>query len=50
MFYTASNESLKKKWSDLLGWECIQTRQKQTRQEHEEGGFGGGERAKVIID
>ena len=33
----------------MLGKECIQTRQRQTRQEHQEGGWGGGEKARKHI-
>lgn len=31
---------------DLPGWERMQTRQKQTRQGHKEGGRGGGKKAR----
>ena len=33
-------------WNDLLGSEYIQTRQSQTRQEHQEGRWGGGQKAR----
>ena len=32
--------------NDLVGWECIQTGQKQTRQKHQEGRWDGGEKAR----
>ena len=33
-------------WNDLLGWKCIQTGQTQTWQEHREGRWGGGQKAR----
>ena len=32
---------------DLLGWERIQRRQEQTRQEHQEGEWDGGEKGRI---
>lgn len=31
---------------ELLGWECVQKRPKRTRQEHQEGVWGGGQKAR----
>ena len=33
-------------WNDLLGWERIQARPKQTGQEHQDGRWGGGEKTR----
>ena len=45
-FYTATPDI--NFWNDLLGWERIQTRQKQTRQEqNKKVGWGGGKRTRT---